>query len=120
MDFGNLHSSLRTHAKNKPNKLALIYYDQQLTFRELFTTVNKLANSLHDAGINKGDHVALYMRNSIEMVEVLYALSTIGAISVPINYMIVGESLSQLINQSDSKFIFIEEEQLENYENVMK
>ncbi|WP_078428365.1 class I adenylate-forming enzyme family protein [Alkalihalobacterium alkalinitrilicum] len=119
MNFGSLHTALATHAKNKPNDIAIVYYDQSYTFKEVFERVNALANSLIECGISKGDHVSLYMRNRSEMVEILYALSTIGAVAVPINYMVEGKDLAQLINTSDSKFIFVEEQQLPAYENVL-
>lgn len=119
MNIGNVHSALRVHARNKPNDVAVVYYDQSLTFLELHHRVNALANSLIEIGIRKGDHVALYMRNRIEMMEILYAISTVGAVSVPINYMVEDSSLAELINKADTKYIFVETEQLIKFEKIM-
>lgn len=118
MNVGNVHSGLKVHAKNKPDKIAVVYQDKSLTFRELHHRVNSLANSLLEIGAKEGDHIVLYMRNRLEMMEALYAVSTIGAVVVPINYMVEGESLAQLINQSDAKYIFVETEQLQKFEQI--
>lgn len=59
MDIGNVHSELKVFAKNKPNDVAVVYYDQSLTFRELHERVSAMANSLIEIGVKKGDHVAL-------------------------------------------------------------
>lgn len=119
MDIGSVHAGLKVHAKNRPNDVAVVYGNKSLTFRELYRRVTALANSLLEMGIQKGDHVALYMRNRIEMMEALYAISTIGAVSVPINYMVAGENLATLLNQSDARYIFVEIEQLEKFEHII-
>ncbi len=118
LDIGSVHAGLKVHAKNRPNDVAVVYGEQSLTFQELYGRVNKLANSLLEIGVRKGDPIALYMRNRIEMMEALYAISTVGAVSIPINYMVEGENLATLLNQSDAKYIFVESEQLEKFECI--
>ncbi|WP_209123294.1 class I adenylate-forming enzyme family protein [Alkalihalobacillus sp. BA299] len=118
MNYGNLHSGLAVHAKNKPDDQAVIFYNESRTFKELYERVNALANSLRDLGVEKGDHIVLYMRNRLEMMEILFAISAAGGVSVPINYMVEGESLQSLINDSDAKYIFVEEERLASFNEV--
>jgi acyl-CoA synthetase (AMP-forming)/AMP-acid ligase II len=119
MDLGNLHSGLQIHAKNKPNEIAVTYYDETRTYKDLYERVNGLANSLIQLGVRKGDHVALYMKNRLEMMEILYAISAAGAVAVPINYMVEGKDLQQLINDSDACIAFVEAEKLDAYEEVI-
>ncbi|WP_078427709.1 AMP-binding protein [Alkalihalobacterium alkalinitrilicum] len=52
------------------------------------------------------------------MVEILYAVSAAGAVAVPINYMIEGETLQTLIHNSDAHYLFIEAETLSAFEKV--
>ncbi|WP_249869693.1 class I adenylate-forming enzyme family protein [Oceanobacillus saliphilus] len=120
MNYGNVHSGLRVHAKNKPNEIAVVYGNESLTFRELYHRVSVLANALLDMGVEKGDHIAIYMRNRLEMVEILYAISVSGAVAVPINYMVEGRNLSELVNKSDVKYMFVEIEQLQKFEQTME
>ncbi|MCU6598945.1 AMP-binding protein [Peribacillus frigoritolerans] len=114
----NCHSGLKAFAKNKPDVVAITFYNQTLTFEELYYRVNALANSLLKMGVQKGDHIALFMRNRLEMPEIYFAISSIGAVSLPVNYMMKGNNLVQLLNQSDAQYIFVEKELLNNFEEI--
>jgi len=119
MNIGNLHERLPIYAKNQPNEVAVVFGESKRTYWELFERVNALANSLIEAGVKKGTHVVLYMKNRIEMLEVFYALSTAGAVAVPVNYMIEGNDLRTLLNSSDATHAFVEVEKLEAFETVL-
>src|SRR5262249_38697651 len=58
----------RIHAKNTPDKLALIWRDQRLTFGELNERIDRLAAALAARGFKRGSSVVLMMRNRIEYV----------------------------------------------------
>jgi acyl-CoA synthetase (AMP-forming)/AMP-acid ligase II len=120
MEHDNLHLGLAMHAKNKGNETALVYEGKQLTFVEFFNRVNSLGRAMMCQGIKKGDHVLLYMRNRMEMVEIYYAISSIGAIAVPINYMVRGQDLIELVNSSDAVFAFVEIEKISDIEAAIQ
>ncbi len=120
MNHDNLHLGLALHAKNNGNGTALVYEDKQLTFAEFYHRVNSLGRSMIAQGIKKGDHVILYMRNRMEMVEIYYAISTIGAVAVPINYMVRGRDLIELVNTSDAVLAFVEIEKESNFNDAME
>jgi acyl-CoA synthetase (AMP-forming)/AMP-acid ligase II len=119
MNVSNLHFGLSIHATNKPDEIAFIYNDRTLTYKQLYERVCRLANALSDNGVKKGDHIALYMKNRIEMAEILYAISMIGGVAVPVNYMVEGSMLKRLIDSSDSTHIFVEQEQVSKFEKIM-
>jgi len=119
MKFLNLHSGLSVSAKNKPHEIALTFEKTELTYLELYNRVKSIGHSLIDKGIKKGDHVALYMRNRMETAEIYFAISMIGAVVVPINYMIKGNDLSTLINKSDAKLAFIESQAQEEFSAIL-
>lgn len=119
MKFDNLHVGLSFHAKNMPNERAIVFENNELTYLEFYTRVKTLAHAMINRGIKKGDHIILYMRNRIEMPVIYYAISSIGAVAVPINYMVKGKDLVQLINRSDAIFAFIEKESLQSFENAL-
>ncbi|WP_077213303.1 class I adenylate-forming enzyme family protein [Bacillus dakarensis] len=115
MNHDNLHLGLSLHTKNRGNDTALVYEGSSLTFSEFNHRVNSLGHSMLSQGIKKGDHVILYMRNRLEMIEIFYAISAIGAVAVPINYMVRGQDLIQLVNSSDSVFAFVEIEKYPDF-----
>lgn len=119
MNSSNLHFGLSIHAANKPDEIAFKFNDRALSYKQLYERVCCLANALSNRGIKKGDHIALYMKNRLEMAEILYAASMVGAVSVPINYMIDGSTLKRLIDTSDASHIFVEKEQLNKFSEIM-
>ncbi|HEU5199295.1 MAG TPA: AMP-binding protein, partial [Ktedonobacterales bacterium] len=69
MQLGELVA--RAAAQN-PNKTAILFKDQQMTYGELNAKVNKVANGLKQLGVKQGDRVALYMHNLPQFVEAFY------------------------------------------------
>jgi long-chain acyl-CoA synthetase len=60
--------------KKFPNNIAIYYYGTELTYAELESLTNKLANGLRNAGIEKGDRVVLHMDNCPQYVIAFFAL----------------------------------------------
>ena len=58
-------------------------------------------------GIKKGDKIASMLFNSPEIIEAYYAAAKIGAITVPVNFRLVGREVEYIIDQSESStFIY--------------
>ncbi len=68
-----------------PDGEALVCADQRLTYRELDAEVGRVAAGLAARGVGKGDRVALLLGNRIEFVVLIFAVSRLGAIWVPLN-----------------------------------
>lgn len=82
MHIGNL---LTHHAHYRPDHLALVFEGRRLSFRELNANVNRLANALLARGIGKGEAIATLLPNSVELVEIYWAVAKIGAVVVPLS-----------------------------------
>jgi acyl-CoA synthetase (AMP-forming)/AMP-acid ligase II len=89
----NIGEWVRKWASIRPDKIAIICEETALTYGQLASRVNRLANLIHKKGIKKGDRVAVLLYNSKEYVEIVLALSTTGAILVPLNFRLSGEEL---------------------------
>lgn len=79
--------------------------DVEITYAEFGRKVNKLANMLMDLRVGKGDHVAVFLPNCIEYAYLFHSLAKIGAIIVPVNQFVKGESLRYLLDHSDSQYL---------------
>ncbi len=90
------------NARKYPEKFALKMGDHSLTYSQWNLRVNKLANSFSEAGIRHGDKVALLLYNSIEFMDCCYALAKLGAVSVPVNFRLVGSEIAYVVDNSDS------------------
>lgn len=105
-------------AQRNSDQVYMYFEDQAVSYRQLRERVSRIANSLLDMGIRKGDKVAVMMSNCTEHVYVMYALEAIGAVFVPLNVAVVGVGLAYLVNQSDSETIILEQQFLDSAKAV--
>jgi acyl-CoA synthetase (AMP-forming)/AMP-acid ligase II len=82
-------------------RVAVACGDRQVTYRELDERSNRLAHHLAGIGVQPGDHVGLYARNSIEAIETLIASCKLRAAAVNINYRYVENELRYMFSDSD-------------------
>ncbi|MEM6602450.1 MAG: long-chain fatty acid--CoA ligase [Pseudomonadota bacterium] len=74
--------------------------------------VRKTALALHQAGIKKGDKVAIHAHNSSHWIIFDLAVMSIGAISIPIYVTQSPEQIEYILDHSETKLIFVSGEQL--------
>ncbi len=102
MQLGELVA--RAAAQN-PNKTAILFKDQQMTYGELNAKVNKVANGLKQLGVKQGDRVALYIHNLPQFVEAFYGAQVVGATVIPMNVMYKAGEIQYIINDAGVKAI---------------
>ncbi|WP_271079578.1 class I adenylate-forming enzyme family protein [Aurantiacibacter sp. MUD61] len=90
-----------------------VYEGERASFADFFRAVAALANHLHESGIAKGDRVALAMRNLPEWPVAFFAITSIGAICVPLNAWWTAEELSFALEDSGSKAVICDGERWE-------
>jgi O-succinylbenzoic acid--CoA ligase len=76
---------LKQRAELTPDRLAIKTDEDVLSFQQLHARVKQRAHLLSLSGIKSGNHTAILMKNSIEMVETIYAVMSIGAVAVMLN-----------------------------------
>lgn len=89
-----------------PDKLAIIDAGKdpalQLTFREFNIRANRLANWLqNEAGVEKGDRVAILARDGVEHLDCFFACGKLGAIHTALNWRLHWRELLQLIQDTE-------------------
>jgi len=93
-----------------PNKLALTYKDKQKTYAELDDLVNQTAHGFQERGMEKGDMITVMSKNSLDFVITKFALARLGAVMIPINYMLSVEDVQYILDHAEvSGFIASEE-----------
>ena len=109
--LGNVIKDKAEQNKDKP--FIQFEEDKPVSYREVDEISNRVANGLINLGVGKGDKVALFLPNSLEMVYSWFACSKLGAIDVPINLANKGFFLSHVINNSESKLIIMDRQLLD-------
>lgn len=100
----------RRAVKYYPQKTAVIDREKEFTYKEFGERIDQLSVALYNAGIRKGDHVAVMLPNTHYMLECFYGICQLGAVMVPLNYRLSGGDLEYIINHSDSKMLIVDEE----------
>lgn len=72
------------------------------TYKEFSNKVNEVAKGLHQLGVKKGDHVAIWATNVKEWVLIQFATARLGAVMVTVNTAYRAFELEYLMKQSDS------------------
>lgn len=94
---------LTRNATMFPDKLAVVYNDEKLTYKELNTAANRLANHFLRIGITKGDRIGFLIPNSIEIVVLWHATQKMGATAVPINLRLLSDEVAHILNDTQCK-----------------
>ncbi|MFJ8268488.1 class I adenylate-forming enzyme family protein [Peribacillus asahii] len=104
LTFGSI---MRQNALKYKDKTAIVFQDTTRTYGELNARANRLANALSKRGFQKGDKVAVFMKNNAAHIDIIIGLSKIGIVIVPINYRLVGTEIDYIIRHSDSRGIIL-------------
>ncbi|TXK41332.1 acyl-CoA synthetase [Nonomuraea sp. C10] len=100
---------LRRSAARYPAKTAIIYGDLRQSYADLDRTVNRTANALASRGVGKGDRFAILSHNDHAFVVAYFALARLGAISVPINFMLGPEEVAYILEHAGASGMLVEE-----------
>ncbi len=91
---------LENSAQKTPDKQAVWYKDEWMTFGELDLLSNKLANYLKEQHVHRGDRVAILYENSFHYIIAYYAVLKVGAVTVALNTATTADALEYLLNDS--------------------
>ena len=98
---------LSEQASTAPDGMAVVYQGQKVTFSTLAESSGRLASSLRERGIKRGDRVGLLSHNRIEWLEIFFATTALGATLVPFSTWSTASELEFLINDSRIRCLFL-------------
>jgi long-chain acyl-CoA synthetase len=90
-------------ARTYPERSALIFEGEALSYGQLETAINRVAGGLRAAGLNAGDHIALCCPNRPEFVIAYYAVLKLGATVVTISALSKRREIAYYLDDSDAK-----------------
>ena len=98
---------------------AIIYHDLRLTYREVVSMVNCIANGLHGLGLEKGDRICLFTLNRPEYTITFIAAATIGVVVSPMNPAYKEREVGYQLENSEAKAILVQRELLPLLQTVL-
>jgi fatty-acyl-CoA synthase len=94
---------LRRTAKRLPNKPGLICGTTSWTFAQFDAVVDRVAAGLAKQGIAQGSRVAVLARNSHAFAALRFALARLGAVLVPINFMLKADEVAYILRHAQAQ-----------------
>ncbi len=107
LEYLSLGQVLRKGAESDPTKTAVVCGSERKTYSELDALSDALAAGLAEHGIKKGDRVAIFMRNSLELVTVFYGLEKLGVVVIWVNPMYRRTEAEFILKNSEARGVFI-------------
>ncbi len=109
----------RRSARRYPDKLAVIDGDTRLTFAELEAAVDRTAAALADAGLEKGDRLALLSHNCWQFAVLDFATARVGVVLVPVNFMLGGDEIAFILDHSGARAFVVEDALVETADRAL-
>jgi fatty-acyl-CoA synthase len=111
-------SFLKRSAHVYRKETAVAYNDKRYTFQQFYERVNRSANALHTIGIEKGDKVSFISPNIPPLLEAHFGVPLSGGVLVPINIRLNPGEMAYIIDNSDSKALFVDAAFRDNIEQI--
>lgn len=103
-----LGTVLRRQAERQPDKPLLRFEGTSTSYAEAEGLASTVAFNLHRLGIRKGDHVAVFMDNSPDMLWTIFGLAILGAVCIPLNTAAKGDQLLYYLRQSKASALVVD------------
>jgi long-chain acyl-CoA synthetase len=95
-------------AAEQPDGLAIVEGERRLTWAQFDERVNRVGHALLDAGLRRGDHLAMIMGNRSEFMEVLGACLKTGMVVTPVNWHFTGDEAAYVVENCDARALIVD------------
>ena len=103
---------------SNPQKLALVFGNEKLTYSELFTKVNQIAYYLSELDLPKGSRIGVYSNKGIDQVVAILAILSTQYVLVPLTKLLKPEQVEYIIGDCNIKCIITDKIKIESIEEI--
>ena len=106
----NISTWIDRNAQFSPNKVAIYFEGQIITYAEMAARIGRAARMLSGTlGVQHGDRVSLLASNLPEYLVALFACARIGAILNPLNWRLAIPELAYIVQNAESSVLLVEQ-----------
>ncbi len=105
---------------NEMNRIILDYFGNEISYQKLFDEATRMAVSLKQNGLKKGDEMIVCLDRIPELVYLLLAASMVGAKINIISEKFNEEYIKEIANKANYKYVFIQDNKYEKLKNVIE
>lgn len=99
---------LKKRAFLSPDRTAVHFQEQTLTFKELYNRSFRTAGQLKTVGVQRGQFVGVLLKNHIDTVVILFALQLLGVRAVILNNRLTPSELAWQLKDSQASYLILE------------
>ncbi|HEY7496602.1 MAG TPA: AMP-binding protein [Candidatus Tectomicrobia bacterium] len=107
-DF-TLYDMLQRNAAAFPNRPAVLWDSECLTFRAFLRRVDALATGLAELSIATGDRLCILAQNSPGYLELYGACARLGLVAYPINWRLTAEEISRIVERAAPRLMLVDD-----------
>ena len=104
---GTFYENLFNENKKYLDDIALVYFGNKITYRDMFYNVERVRNALLNNGVKKDDKVIMFTSSTPETVYTILALGRIGATANMINPLFTCEQIQNRTNETDANIMIV-------------
>ena len=105
----NIADTLRASAARLPDKAALVFQDEPLTYAELDRRADLAAAGFQRLDLAPGERIGLMAANAPHFAEALYGAWRAGLVVVPINVLFTAEEVRHILTDSEARAVVVTE-----------
>ena len=96
-------------AKDRPERIAIEGDDLTLTYGKLEDSTARVASALLALGLNKGDRIAWFGKNSATYFTLFFGAARTGVVMVPIGWRLAEPEAAFIVDNAEAKLLFLGE-----------
>ncbi len=97
----------------------IVFHDERLSFEEHYRRVAALAHTLvEEFGVERGDRVVIAMRNFPEWIVAFWAITSAGAVAVPLNAWWTSQELAYGVTDSGARVAIVDEKRYQRLQEA--
>ena len=100
-----IHDLIAASARRAPNRAALVYQKQSVTFTGLDSAVSAAAQLFLGHGLKKSERVATFIEKRVENIVGMFGAARAGGVFVPINPLLKGEQVVYIMNDCNVRVL---------------
>jgi len=110
----SIHQMFEAQVERTPEAIAIVFEDQQLTYRQLNQRANQLAHHLQALGVGPDVMVGVYLERSPEMIVGLLGILKAGGAYVPIDPVCPSDRLAFILEETEIVTVLTQTELVDN------
>lgn len=108
----NVSDIIKPHVKENPEKIAIRFGDQRISYGELDTTINRTAAGLLQMGLKKGDVLSLFLPSLPELIIGYLAIVKAGLTVNVVNAMLREQEVAYILNDCRTRVVLVDSKRL--------